>query len=217
LHSQNESRAGTARLFFAKFGIIRRLARINAVTHELEATMRQTVLLSLPFTIALSFAAYAAGGSDDTPPKPTRTTTECSDGQIYDEDAKACVAADKQSFNDDDRYDAVRELAYAGAYDRAEAIMASADQPNDPRFLNYRGFIARKQGDMAQAMEFYTAALAIDPDYLLARSYMGQGLAASGDMEAAKDQLSEIALRGGRETWAYVALKLALSGQPSSY
>lgn len=179
--------------------------------------MRQTVLLTLPFTLALSFTAYAAGGSDDTPPKPTRTTTECSDGQIYDEDAKACVDADQKSFNDDDRYDAVRELAYAGAYDRAKAIMASAYQPDDPRFLNYRGFIARKQGDMAQAMEFYTAALAVDPDYLLARSYMGQGLAASGDINGAKEQLAEIAKRGGRETWAYVALKLALGGKPSSY
>ena len=27
----------------------------------------------------------------------------------------------------------------------------------------------------------------------------------------------EIAARGGRETWAYVALKLALTGKPSSY
>lgn len=179
--------------------------------------MRQTVLLTLPLTIALSFAAHAAGGDDDTPPKPTRTTTECSDGQIYDEDVKACVDADQQSLNDDDRYDAVRELAYAGAYEHAEAVMAAADQPDDPRFLNYRGFIARKRGDLAEAMEFYTAALAVDPDYLLARSYMGQGLAASGDAQGAREQLTEIARRGGRETWAYVALKLALSGKPTSY
>ena len=172
--------------------------------------MRQKIFLTIPFTIALSLAAHAAGGDVDTPPKPTQTTTECSDGQIF-------VEADKQSFNDNDRYKAVRELAYAGAYDRAAKILASADLPNDPRFLNYRGFIARKQGDMAQALELYTAAISIDPDYLLARSYMGQGLAASGDLDGAKEQLTEIAMRGGRNSWAYVSLKLALNGKPTGY
>lgn len=179
--------------------------------------MRQTIFLTIPFTLALTFAVHAAGSDDDTPPKPTRTTTECSDGQIFDESTKSCVESEEQSFNDNDRYNAVRELAYAGAYDRADQIIASAQQPEDPRFLNYRGFIARKQGDLAQALDFYTAALAIDPDYLLARSYMGQGLAASGDLAGAKEQLTEIAARGGRNTWAYVSLKLALNGKPSNY
>ncbi len=178
--------------------------------------MRNTTFLTVAITFALSVAAQAAGGSD-TPPTTTRTTTECSDGQIYDEAARACVDADKQSFNDDDRYDAVRELAYAGAYDRAEAVIASADRPDDARFLNYRGFIERKQGNMEDAMGFYAAALAKDPDYLLARSYMGQGLAASGDTNGARAQLREIVERGGRDTWAYASLKLALAGKPSSY
>lgn len=179
--------------------------------------MRHALLLALPTAITLSFAAHAAGGGDDSPPKTTSTTTECSDGQIYDEVTKACVDADEQSFNDDQRYDAVRELAYAGAYDRAEQVIASADEPGDPRFLNYQGFIQRKQGNIEAAMEFYTAALGIDPDYLLARSYMGQGLVASGDIESAREQLTEIATRGGRDTWSYVALKMALAGKTSSY
>lgn len=179
--------------------------------------MRQTIFLTIPFTLALTFAVHAAGSDDDTPPKPTRTTTECSDGQIYDESTKSCVESEEQSFNDDDRYDAVRELAYAGAYSRAEKIMANAERPDDPRFLNYRGFIARQQGNLPQALDFYMEALAADPDYLLARSYMGQGLAASGDLAGAKEQLTEIAARGGRNTWAYVSLKLALNGKPSTY
>ena len=151
--------------------------------------MRHALLLALPVSLMLTVSAQAAGGGSDTPPTTTRTTTECTDGQIYDADSKACVDADKQSFNDDQRYDAVRELAYAGAYDRAERVIASADQPGDPRFLNYKGFIQRKQGNIEAAMEFYTAALGIDPDYLLARSYMGQGLVASGDIQGAREQL----------------------------
>ncbi|MEM7719166.1 MAG: tetratricopeptide repeat protein [Pseudomonadota bacterium] len=179
--------------------------------------MRTTVFLALPFALTLSFGAHAAGGGSDTPPKTTRTTTECTNGQIYDESAKTCVDADQQSFNDDDRYNAVRELAYAGAYDRALGVIATADLPGDARFLNYQGFIQRKLGNMADAMSFYTQALAIDPDYLLARSYMGQGLAATGDIEGARVQLAEIAARGGRETWSYVSLKMALNGKPTSY
>lgn len=179
--------------------------------------MRTTALLALPFALTLSFGAHAAGGNSDTPPKTTRTTTECTDGKIFDEAAKACVDADQQSFNDDDRYDAVRELAYAGEYGRALDVIATADVPGDARFLNYQGFIQRKLGNMDAAMSFYTEALAIDPDYLLARSYMGQGLAATGDLDGARTQLAEIAARGGRETWSYVALKMALNGKPSNY
>lgn len=179
--------------------------------------MRHALLLALPVSLMLTVGAQAAGGGSDTPPTTTQTTTDCTDGQIYDSSTKSCVDADKQSFNDDQRYDAVRELAYAGAYERAEMVIASADEPGDPRFLNYKGFIQRKQGNIEAAMEFYTTALGIDPDYLLARSYMGQGLVASGDIEGAREQLTEIAARGGRDTWSYVALKMALAGKPSSY
>lgn len=179
--------------------------------------MRPSISLAVPFLLALSVSAHAAGSSNDSPPKTTKTTTECTDGQIYDDNAKACVDADQQSFNDNDRYDAVRELAYAGEYDRAQQVIASADQPEGPRFLNYKGFISRKMGNHDDAIVFYSAALAQDPDYHLARSYMGQGLASVGDIEGAKEQLKEILARGGRETWAYVALKNAISGTYTSY
>lgn len=177
--------------------------------------MRRIFYTTLPIFVALTVTAHAAGGGSSTPPKTTSTTTECSDGQIYDKDAKACVDADQQSFNDSDRYDAVRELAYAGAFDRAELVIAAADNPEDARFLNYKGFINRKQGNMDEAMAFYTAALDQDPDYILARSYMGQGLVSLGDIAGAKEQLREILARGGRETWAYVALKGAINGKPT--
>ncbi len=178
--------------------------------------MRRTFYTALPLFLAMTINAHAAGSEDSTPPKTTSTTTECTDGQIYDEDTEVCVDADQQSFNDDQRYDAVRELAYAGAYDRAYLVMASADEPNDARFLNYRGFISRKQGKMADAMAYYGAALEQDPDYILARSYMGQGLVPMGDIDGAKQQLREIVQRGGRETWAYVSLKAAINGKPGS-
>lgn len=180
--------------------------------------MRPAKLILTAFLFSSATAAFAVGSDDDAPPTPTQTTTDCKKGQIYDETKQTCVDADEQSFNDDTRYDAVRELAYAGAYERAMSVIAVADNPQDPRFLNYRGFIARKTGNTDAAMTYYQAALEQSPDYHLARSYMGQGLAATGDLVGAKEQLREIAARGGKNTWSYIALKKTIvSGTQSAY
>ncbi len=161
---------------------------------------------------------WAAGSDDNTPPKTTATTTECKAPKIWDEKTKACVDAQESSLSDDQRYLAVRELAYAGALDRADAVLDSMDAQNSSRVQTYRGFIARKSGDFDGAMTFYAAALQIDPNNHLARSYMGQGLVKDGQFDAAADQLSEIRARGGRGTWAEHALNLALSsGKTFSY
>ena len=174
--------------------------------------------LSIALTSAtlLAAPAFAVGTNDDSPPVQTETTTSCEDGQIFDEKTKACVDADKQSFNDDDRYNAVRELAYAGEYDRALKVIRSAENPQASRFLTYRGFIHRQTGQMDSAMVFYAAALKADPTNILARSYMGMGLAEMGHKAEARAQLNQIAKLGGRDTWAYFALKGVLNGKPSA-
>lgn len=176
--------------------------------------------LFVPATVlALSLAApaFAVGSSDSEPPKTTKTTTECEKGQVFDEKTKTCLDSKSEAVTDDDRYHAARELAYAGEYDRAMLVLASADNQNDPRILNYYGFTNRKLGNDTEAMEFYQAALAIDPDYILARSYMGQGLAAQGDLAGAVAQLDEIRLRDGTESWAYASLEKAIAGSPSDW
>ncbi len=172
------------------------------------------MLSTIAVLSTLAFAPAHAVGSDDedeVPPTPTETTTTCEEGQIFDEASEECVDAETQSLNDDIRYRAVRELAYAGQYERALAVMAVSDNPNDPRFLNYQGFIHRQRGQMEKAMQFYRQALKQNPDYHLARSYMGMGLASAGDLVAAKAELQNIVRHGGRETWAYRALKAAIS------
>ena len=58
--------------------------------------------------------------------------------------------------------------------------------------------------------QFYLAALRIDPDHLLARSYMGQGMVEAGDLDGARAQLSQIRASGGRGTWPEFSLRLAL-------
>lgn len=162
-------------------------------------------------------AAFAAGDSSTTPPKTTKTTTECKAGQVFDTKIAKCVDKSSALIDDDTRYDAVRELAYAGLYSRASGVLDAMD-PADSRVLTYRGFIARKTGNMAAANSFYMAALKVNADNLLARSYMAQGMIEAGDRAGAKLQLAEIRARGGRDTWAELALKQALiSGAGFSY
>jgi tetratricopeptide (TPR) repeat protein len=179
--------------------------------------MKPLYMLALLAALTPATAAVAAGSDDSAPPEPTETTTECADGQIWDDTAKACVTPEQGAMSDDALYRAARELAYAGHYDHALAVLAVAENQNDPRILNYKGFAHRKAGRMAEGMAYYQAALAIDPDYVLARSYMGQALVAEGDVLAARDQLQEIAARGGRDSWAYAALEEALLGRETTW
>lgn len=168
---------------------------------------------------ATSIATFSfAAGSDSTePPVKTETTQVCKDGQVFDEKAQKCLDVEGAALTDDQIYTAARELAYDGQYDNALRVLAAAENQNDPRILNYKGFANRKAGRVAEGMEYYQAALKIDPDYILARSYMGQALIADGNVEAARAQLTEIAARGGEETWAYAALEQALAGNATDW
>ncbi|MGR3434070.1 MAG: tetratricopeptide repeat protein [Shimia sp.] len=165
----------------------------------------------------LPVAAIAAGGGTSTPPTTTATTATCEEGYIYDEEAKACVVIQESRLDQDGLYDQVRELAYAGRLDDARAVLGMMDAADD-RVQTYLGFTARKSGDATAATRYYRAALRANPDNLLARSYMGQGLAEAGDMAGARAQLREIRARGGRETWAEKSLVWAIeTGRGTSY
>jgi len=161
--------------------------------------------------------ALAAGGSSATPPQPTSTTTQCKDGQVYNEDTQTCIMIQDSSLDPETAYETVRELAYAGRYGDAQMILATMEATDD-RVQTYWGFTHRKMGNTDLAMAAYYNALAINPNNHLARSYMGQHYAEIGGTEMARAQLIEIHLRGGGETWAAQALESAIkTGRGSSY
>lgn len=165
--------------------------------------------LALAATLA-PLAALAAGQDSSTPPPPTPTTTECPASTVWDADERACVKVDAGLLDDDALYGAVRELAHAGRLEDAGAALDAMSDQAEGRVLTYRGFLARRAGDLDAAMTAYRAALDADPDNLLARSYMGQGLAAAGRLEEAEAQLAEIRARGGAGSWAETALLRAV-------
>ena len=175
-------------------------------------------LIALTAALMFPMAAFAAGSSDSSPPKATETTKVCKDGKIWDKKTKSCVNAKESWLDDDTRYRAVRELAYAGQYNEALSVLSTMSDQTESRVLTYYGFANRKAGRVELGMHYYQAALEADPNNLLARSYMGQGLVASGDIKAAKIQLAEIQARGGKATWPERSLRYAIkSGKTYSY
>lgn len=154
--------------------------------------------------------AFAAGGGSSTAPKPTKTSKDCKGVRVWDDAKQRCVRPKQSSLDTQGLYDAVRELAYAGRYNDAQGVLATMPDQNDDRVLTYWGFTERKLGNVDAAMMFYTTALEQNPDNLLARSYMGQGLVVSGDIEGAKVQLAEIESRGGAYSWAGTSLRKAI-------
>lgn len=158
----------------------------------------------------LPFAAFAAG-SDDTAPKPSQTTQVCAEGLVWDLATQTCLTPEQSTNDDSAMMDAVRELAHDGRYADALMVLGTLDDQSSDLALTYYGFVNRKAGDMALGMAFYDAALAQNPDNILARSYMGQALVEQGAYDLAAAQLIEIRLRGGRDTWAERSLDTAIA------
>lgn len=168
----------------------------------------RTFLIAAALTLPLSTGAFAAGG--ESKPATTKTTKDCKGVKVYDEAKKRCVNPQDSSLGDDGLYEAVRELAYAGRYTDAQGVLAAMSDQQDDRVLTYKGFTNRKLGNIDVAMVFYADAIAKNPNNILARSYMAQGLLDQGDRIGAVTQLREIQARGGEGTWAEASLRKAI-------
>ncbi|MDA8870954.1 tetratricopeptide repeat protein [Rhizobiaceae bacterium] len=165
--------------------------------------------------LAVSTAAFAftpasvqAAGSDTYSDK----AKSCKKGKTWDKKTKKCVDAKKSSgLSDDQLFENGQALAYAGRYEEALTVLELAENKHDARILNFRGYATRKMGDLEGGLVHYRAALAIDPDYVLAREYMGEALVTAGRMDEARDQLSEIATRCGTGCREYTMLEKAIA------
>lgn len=162
--------------------------------------------ITLAIALTVPALAFAAGGGSSSAPKPSETTKSCTGGKVWDKGSKSCVQASNDLLDDDTLYGAVREFAYAGQYDNAQAALAAMSDQSDDRVLTYWGFTHRKKGDTATAMQYYHQAIAQNPQNILARSYMGQALVEQGDLVGARQQLKAIADAGGQGSWAEASL-----------
>lgn len=162
---------------------------------------------------ALAFAphfAFAAGSDESEPPKPTETTTECAKGEVFDEKTQTCIKAEGAGLTDDQRFGAVRELAYADRPDEAFAILSTMTEGETARVLTYQGFLLRQTGRVEEGIAAYERAIAMDPANILARSYYGQLLVQMNETALAEVQLAAIIDQGGTGTWAEKSLSSAI-------
>jgi tetratricopeptide (TPR) repeat protein len=123
--------------------------------------------------------------------------TKCKKGEVWDKKKKKCVKASSGVLPDEDLYQQGVALAKAGEYDWALTVLAAVSNQNDPRVLNYTGYSYRKSGQIEKGIGYYQRALAIDPNFVLAREYLGEGYVASGRIDLAKAELTQIAQRCG--------------------
>jgi tetratricopeptide (TPR) repeat protein len=76
--------------------------------------------------------------------------------------------------------------------------------------LNYTGYSHRKAGRLETGITYYRKALAINPDFVLAREYLGEGYVAAGRIDLAKVELAEIGKRCGVACEEYKDLSKAI-------
>jgi tetratricopeptide (TPR) repeat protein len=157
---------------------------------------------------ASAFAAGGGGGGDSGSGGSDQSSTPtCKSGEVYSQKEKKCVPANQGAIDDDDLFETGRALAYAGRYGEAIQMLGLVSDKNDPRVLNMLGFSHRKSGRIEVGLGYYQEALTINPDFTLAREYLGEAYLTLGDLAAAKNQLSEIEKRCGKGCAEYAELE----------
>lgn len=175
------------------------------------------LLLTLAFCSAFALTAEAAGSGGGSTNTTSPKKLKCKTGEVVKnvtENGKKlqkCVKATSGILPDEELYEQGRLLAKDGEYDWALQVFAVIDNQNDPRVLNYTGYSHRKAGRLEIGITYYRKALDIDPNFVLAREYLGEGYVAAGRIDLAKVELDEIAKRCGVACEEYKDLNEAIT------
>ena len=178
--------------------------------------------LSLAAVIACSLAAVPvsvlAMGSDTSsdsnePEKPT-----CKSGYVYSEKKKRCVREDTGILERSDLIRHAWQKAYAGDYHEARAVFASLANEPSAEIYNGLGYSNRKLGAVETGIAYHRKALPLEPEYVLARSYLSEGYVQSGKLDLAREQLAQIGERCGKGCKEYLYLLRAIElGGPNDW
>ena len=189
--------------------------------------MSRLVPVALALVIALAAPALAAGGGGSSGGSSgggsssggssggggtgSPTTHKCKTGQVWNKKTKKCVKVQSGVLPDEELYQQGRALAKEARYDWAIEVLSAVQNQQDPRVLNYLGYSNRKAGRLEIGITYYSKALAIDPNFNLAREYLGEGYLAAGRVDLAMNQLAEIARSCGVTCEEYKELNAAIT------
>lgn len=152
------------------------------------------------FSVVALVAAAAPLQADDGPAKPR---VDCS--KAKNKTKPECKPSHRAS--DDEIINGAYWLAHAGNYGEALALLATVQSKENPRAFNAMGFATRKLGNVDGALPYYARALALEPNYVQAREYLGEAFLAKGDLASARTQLGEIERRAGTSSVSFANLK----------
>jgi len=169
--------------------------------------------LSAALIVAGSLA-FAAGTTPSTDSGSSTATTpapaKCSEFKANSAAWKKCKKAGRHAMNNEELYATGYQLAKAGEYtDALEFLTAFTDQ-KDVRVLTMIGYSTRKLGKVEEGMAFYAQALALDPNAVNTREYLGEAYLQKKDLPSAQAQLTEIANRCGTTCEPYTELNDAI-------
>ena len=148
---------------------------------------------ALTAAVLLSGSAALAAGSSPAPSTPAK----CSTLKANSAEWKKCMASNQGSLTNEDLYAAGYSLAKSGDYQGALQFLTAGTDKKDPRFLTMIGYSTRKLGKVDEGMGYYMQALAIDPNSVTTREYLGEAYLQKKDLTGAKAQLMEIQNRCG--------------------
>ena len=168
--------------------------------------------------VLCSSVAFAVGTAPTPSPAPTagasgggyggshKAKTSCSKYGKSTAAYKKCRKAAGYAMNNEELYAAGYQLAKAGDYQGALEFLNDGTDKNDTRFLTMIGYSTRKLGKVDEGMAFYAQALAIDPNSVTTREYLGEAYLQKKDVSSAKAQLVEIQNRCGTTCESFTEL-----------
>ena len=110
-----------------------------------------------------------------------------------------------------------RRVALAGDYRSALGVLADVPNKQDDITLTYIGYSERKLGMVDEGIAYYHQALALNPDNLNTREYLGEGYVSAGRTDLALAELRKLEALCGTECDQYEQLELAIAGTPEHW
>jgi tetratricopeptide (TPR) repeat protein len=158
--------------------------------------------------IAPPALAVSSGGSSGG-----TSNTTCREGWVWNKNKGICERAQSGLFDDRLLYEQGRDLALAGEYGKALALFDVIADKQDADVLTMIGYSKRKMGKIDEGIAYYHRALAIDPDNVNTREYLGEGYVAMGRLDLAQGELDRIAAICGESCEQYLDLAAAMAGE----
>jgi tetratricopeptide (TPR) repeat protein len=198
-------------------------------------------ILSVIAALPLSVAGFAMGGAGEessspspTPspapsPKPQKgcpsgfkfdkdkkqcVKVACAAGEVWSTNASGCSAITAASVTDEELRNEGILLAKNGRYAEALDLLKLVREQDDPRVLGYIGYASRKLGRVEEGIGYYLEALKRDPNYHTLREYLGEGYLQQGKLDLARQQLTELEQRCGKDCVEYRTLVAAIDAGP---